>query len=93
MDSLTGRTVRKKNEAMIYPATEFAGTSERLDKAISQIEDELQERLEQLRNSNKLVEMQRLEQRTKFDLEMLRGDGILRGHRELLALLYRKIRR
>ena len=79
VDNLTGKTMRRKNEAIIYPATEFAGTSERLDTAMRQIEGELQERLEQLRNSNKLVEAQRLEQRTKFDLEMLKETGYCTG--------------
>ena len=79
VDNLTGKTVRRKNEAIIYPATEFAGTSERLDTAMGQIKEELEERLEQLRNSNKLVEAQRLEQRTKFDLEMLKETGYCSG--------------
>ena len=79
VERVTGHTVRKKNEAIIYPATEFAGTSERMADSLVQIEQELEERLEQLRLSNKLVEAQRLEQRTKFDLEMLRETGYCAG--------------
>jgi excinuclease ABC subunit B len=79
VDNLTGRTVRRRNEAIIYPATEFAGTHEVLDRVIPQIEKELAERLEALRSENKLVEAQRLEQRTKFDLEMLRETGYCTG--------------
>src|SRR5487761_873471 len=79
VDRLTGRTVRQKREAMIYPATEFAGTSDTLQEALEQIEEELAPRLEELRAANKLVEAQRLEQRTKFDLEMLRETGYCAG--------------
>ncbi|HZW54806.1 MAG TPA: excinuclease ABC subunit UvrB [Nitrososphaerales archaeon] len=79
VDGLTGKTIRKKNEAMIYPATEFAGTSERMEQALQQIEKELEERLAELRAANKLVEAQRLEQRTKFDLEMLKETGYCTG--------------
>ena len=79
VERITGHTVRKKNEAIIYPATEFAGTSERMADSLVQIENELVERLEQLRNLSKLVEVQRLEQRTKFILEMLRETGYCAG--------------
>jgi excinuclease ABC subunit B len=79
VDRLTGRALKQKREAMIYPATEFAGTSERMEEALVQIEDELGRRLEELRSENKLVEAQRLEQRTKFDLEMLRETGYCTG--------------
>ncbi len=79
VDRLTGRTVRAKKEAIIYPATEFAGTTERMGEALKLIEDELEERLQELRSQNKLVEAQRLEQRTKFDLEMLRETGYCTG--------------
>ncbi len=79
VDRLTGRTIKLKNEAMIYPATEFAGTTERMGEALELIEGELEERLQWLRSENKLVEAQRLEQRTKFDLEMLRETGYCTG--------------
>ena len=79
VDRLTGRTIKLKNEAMIYPATEFAGTTERMGEALGLIEGELEERLQWLRSENKLVEAQRLEQRTKFDLEMLRETGYCTG--------------
>ncbi len=79
VDRLTGRTMKPKREAMIYPATEFAGTTERMTEALNLIEEELEMRLEELRSQNKLVEAQRLEQRTKFDLEMLRETGYCTG--------------
>ena len=79
VDALTGKTVKKKNEAIIYPATEYAGTGEYVEDTIKKIEVELDSRLEDLRSRNKLVEAQRLEQRTKFDLEMLRETGYCTG--------------
>ncbi len=79
IDALTGKTLKKKHEAIIYPATEFAGTSEVIDEAIPQIEAELADRLEELRSQNKLVEAQRLEQRTRFDIEMLKETGYCTG--------------
>ena len=79
VDRLTGRTLRKKDETIIYPATEFAGTSDSLSEALVHIEEEMEQRLEELRSENKLVEAQRLEQRTKFDLEMLRETGYCTG--------------
>lgn len=79
VDPLTGKTIRKKNEAIIYPATEYTVTGDKLEDTIGEIEAELDLRLNELRSSNKLVEAQRLEQRTKFDLEMLRETGYCTG--------------
>lgn len=79
VDPLTGKTIRKKNEAIIYPATEYTVTGDGLEDTIKEIEAELDSRLDELRSSNKLVEAQRLEQRTKFDLEMLRETGYCTG--------------
>jgi excinuclease ABC subunit B len=79
VDRVMGKTIGQKREAIIYPATEFAGTSEVLERALEQIEEELKMRLAELRSQNKLVEAQRLEQRTKFDMEMLRETGYCTG--------------
>ncbi len=79
VDPLTGKTVRRRNEAIIYPATEYTVTGENLEDTIKEIEGELNSRLDELRSKNKLVEAQRLEQRTKFDLEMLRETGYCTG--------------
>ena len=79
VDPLTGKTVRRRNEAIIYPATEYTVTGENLEDTIKEIEGELDSRLDELRSKNKLVEAQRLEQRTKFDLEMLRETGYCTG--------------
>ena len=79
IDVLTGKTIRKKNEAMIYPATEYTVVRDTLGNTLNEIESELESRLVELRSENKLVESQRLEQRTKFDLEMLRETGFCTG--------------
>jgi excinuclease ABC subunit B len=79
VDALTGKTIRKKNEAIIYPATEYTVVRDRLEDTLKEIESELDSRVTELRAANKLVEAQRLEQRTKFDLEMLRETGYCTG--------------
>ncbi|MHB1868560.1 MAG: excinuclease ABC subunit UvrB [Nitrososphaerales archaeon] len=79
VDALTGKTIRKKNEAIIYPATEYTVVRDSLESTIKEIEAELASRVTELTAANKLVEAQRLEQRTKFDLEMLRETGYCTG--------------
>jgi excinuclease ABC subunit B len=79
IDALTGKPIRKRNEAIIYPATEYTVVGDRLDGTIREIESELDSRLQELRAAGKLVEAQRLEQRTKFDMEMLRETGYCTG--------------
>jgi len=79
IDALTGKAIRKRNEAIIYPATEYTVVGDRLDGTIKEIENELNSRLQELRGAGKLVEAQRLEQRTKFDMEMLRETGYCTG--------------
>jgi excinuclease ABC subunit B len=79
VDSLTGKPIRKRNEAIIYPATEYTVVGDRIEGTIRQIESELESRLQELRGEGKLVEAQRLEQRTKFDMEMLRETGYCTG--------------
>jgi excinuclease ABC subunit B len=63
----------------IYPATHYITTEEKMKKAIVSIEEELDERLQVLRENNNLLEMQRLEQRTRFDLEMMQEVGFCQG--------------
>lgn len=78
-DSLTGKVTAKISHAYIYPASHYATSSEKTDKAIISIEEELEERLVELNRENKLLEAQRLEQRTKYDIEMLREIGFCSG--------------
>nr|WP_199045805.1 excinuclease ABC subunit UvrB [Dyella sp. ASV24] len=78
-DPLTGETIRKVPRYTIYPRTHYASTRESVLNAIETIKVELKERLEQLYKDNKLVEAQRLDQRTRFDLEMMAEVGYCQG--------------
>ena len=78
-DPLTGEVLRKVPRLTVYPKTHYVTPREVLLDAVEQIKDELKVRLAQLREANKLVEAQRLEQRTQFDLEMIRELGYCAG--------------
>ena len=78
-DMLTGELLIERDEVSIYPAKHFITEDEKLSAAIQDIELELQEHLAVLRNNNQLLEAQRLEQRTQYDLEMLREVGYCSG--------------
>ncbi|WCE04612.1 excinuclease ABC subunit UvrB [Pseudoxanthomonas sp. JBR18] len=78
-DPLTGETLRKVPRFTIYPKTHYATTRERTLSAVDSIKLELKERLDQLYAQNKLVEAQRLAQRTQFDLEMMAEVGFCSG--------------
>lgn len=76
---LTGEIIGYRNHVSIFPASHFATTEEKVQRALVTIEQELEERLKELRDKDKLVEAQRLEQRTRYDLEMLREMGFCSG--------------
>jgi len=78
-DPLTGETIRKIPRYTVYPRTHYASTRESVLNAIETIKVELKERLEYLYKENKLLEAQRLEQRTRFDLEMMAEVGYCQG--------------
>ena len=78
-DPLTGEVRRRVPRYTVYPKTHYASTRESVLNAIETIKLELTERLEVLRNDNKLVEAQRLEQRTRFDIEMMAEVGYCQG--------------
>ena len=79
VDPLRGEVLRELKSATIYPATHYVAPMDRLLKACEQIELELESRLAELKRQGKLLEAQRLEQRTKHDLEMLRATGVCNG--------------
>ncbi len=79
IDPLRGRVVRRLERIAIYPGSHYVTTEERRQKAIENIRLELEERLRWLREHDRLVEAQRLEQRTRFDLEMLEEIGYCQG--------------
>ncbi len=78
-DPLTGEVIEREFELTIYPKSHYVTPRERLLGAIDEIKAELAERLEELRNNGKLLEAQRLEQRTQFDLEMIQELGYCNG--------------
>ncbi len=78
-DPLTGEVIRKLPRFTFYPKSHYVTPRETLLDAIEKIKDELRERLDYLRSHNKLVEAQRLEQRTRFDLEMIMELGYCNG--------------
>jgi excinuclease ABC subunit B len=79
IDALTGEVLTRHVSLDIYPAKHFITPQEKLAKAIEDIEAELEERLAELKDQDKLLEAQRLEQRTRYDLEMLREVGYCSG--------------
>ncbi|MCR5224389.1 MAG: excinuclease ABC subunit UvrB [Bacilli bacterium] len=78
-DVLTGQIIKTKKTVMIFPATHFVTNKEKLGIACDRIEEELNNRLKELRDNNKLLEAERLEQRCNYDLEMLRETGFCHG--------------
>ncbi|GAV21530.1 excinuclease ABC subunit UvrB [Carboxydothermus pertinax] len=78
-DTLTGEILGELNHAAIFPASHFATSREKLERAIKSIEEELAERLKYFEEQGKLLEAQRLRQRTLYDIEMLREVGYTKG--------------
>nr|WP_239558526.1 excinuclease ABC subunit UvrB [Peribacillus deserti] len=79
VDALTGEILAERDHVAIFPASHFVTREEKMRIAIKNIENELEERLAELREDNKLLEAQRLEQRTRYDLEMMREMGFCSG--------------
>ena len=78
-DVLTGETVAERNHIGIFPASHYVTSSDKLRRAVTSIEKELDGRLKELRDQDKLLEAQRLEQRTNYDLEMMQEVGYCSG--------------
>ena len=79
INTLTGDTIEVLSYAAIFPATHYAVSDERREAALLEIEEEMRERVEFFKSQNKLIEAQRIEERTKYDLEMLREVGFCSG--------------
>ena len=79
IDSLTGKKTADLNEITVYPANHYVTPRPALSQAITHIKEDLEIRLQELKSQNKLLEAQRLEQRTRFDLEMLETTGHCKG--------------
>ena len=76
---VTGELVAERNHVAIYPASHYVTTAEKREAAIESIQAELKERLAELKANDKLIEAQRLEQRTNYDIEMMRETGFCNG--------------
>ncbi len=79
IDTVTGEVVRRLSYAAIYPATHYAVSDRKREAALGEIEKEMNERAEYFRSKDKLIEAQRITERTKYDLEMLREIGFCSG--------------
>ena len=78
-DSLTGAVIKNKKTISIFPASHFVTSEEKLNIALKNIQEELNNQLEKFKKENKLLEFQRLNERTNYDIEMLRETGFCRG--------------
>ncbi|WP_210471254.1 excinuclease ABC subunit UvrB [Sporosarcina sp. 6E9] len=79
VDALTGEIIGNREHVAVFPASHFVTSEEKMVKAVDNIEVELEERLQVLKSEDKLLEAQRLEQRTRYDLEMMREMGFCSG--------------
>ena len=79
IDPLTGKVIKRRDKLIVYPAKHFVTTKDKLERATLSIEEELRQRLKYFKKKGKLLEAQRLEQRTKYDLEMLKEVGYCSG--------------
>ena len=79
IDYVTGKNVGTRNHVVIFPASHYVTTPERVEKAVIEIEKELEERVKSFKDDDKLLEAQRIEQRTKYDIEMLKEIGFCQG--------------
>jgi len=79
INTITGEILGRRNHVSIFPATHYATTEENVKRAVVNIKEELDERLKYLESENKLLEYQRLEQRTNYDIEMLQEMGYCNG--------------
>ncbi len=78
-DAITGKIISSKKNVSIFPASHFVTSEDKLQEAIKRIEEELEDRLEYFKENNKLLEYQRIEQRTKYDIEMMKETGFCSG--------------
>ena len=79
INPLTGKSIGTRNHIMIFPNSHYVTTKDKMEKAIVTIEQEMEERVEFFKSQNKLIEAQRIEERTNFDIEMLKETGFCQG--------------
>ena len=79
INPLTGKIIGTRNHILIPPASQYVTSKEKMDRAINTIEEELEERINYFKNNNKFIEAQRIEERTNFDIEMMKETGFCSG--------------
>ena len=79
INPLTGKVTATRNHIMIFPNSHYVTTSEKMERAIKSIEEEMKQQVEYFKSQGKLIEAQRIEERTNFDLEMMKETGFCRG--------------
>ena len=79
INPLTGKAISTRQHIMIFPNSHYATTADKMEKAIVTIQEELKERVKYFKDNNKLIEAQRIEERTNFDIEMMRETGFCQG--------------
>ena len=79
INPLTGKTIGTRTHVMIFPNSHYVTTKEKMDRAIGTIEEELEERIKYFKDQGKLIEAQRIEERTNFDIEMMKETGFCQG--------------
>ena len=79
INPLTGKTIATRNHIMIFPNSHYVTTSDKMERAIKTIEAELKERVDYFKSQGKLIEAQRIEERTNFDIEMMKETGFCQG--------------
>ena len=90
IDNVTGEILELPDKVVIYPAVHYLSYDENVDETISLIREELQHRLVELNNENKLIEAQRLEQRVKYDIEMIKEMGYCSGIENYSRIIERR---
>ena len=79
INPLTGKVIASRNHVMIFPNSHYVTTNDKMKKAIKAIEEELEERVKYFKDNNKLIEAQRIEERTNFDIEMMKETDFCQG--------------
>lgn len=79
INPLTGKTIATREHVMIFPNSHYVTSKDKLERALKDIEKEMEERVEYFKSKNKLIEAQRIEERTNFDIEMLKETGFCQG--------------
>ena len=79
INPLTGKVIAARNHVMIFPNSHYVTTADKMERAIGTIEEELQERIKYFKDNGKLIEAQRIEERTNFDIEMMKETGFCQG--------------